>query len=268
MLAGILVITRIPELGLQSFLQGVNPTWANIFGVEGVNAGFQFLYLPGAVFLIAVVASYGIHRMIAAEIKASWATAGKQIVKAAPAILIAVPLVRIFINSGVDFNTSDLASMPLTLAEGAAAATGSAWPLVAPFVGGMGAFAAGSNTISNLMFAQFQFATAEGIGVATAPIVAAQAVGGAAGNMLTVHNVVAAAATVGLAGREGDLMRKVAIPCLYYLAMGGIISYLLVWGFGLNLGTIGAVLALGVATMVIVAAVRERREHQPLGSDV
>jgi len=260
LLAGILVITRIPELGIQSALQGVNPTWADIFGVDGVNAGFQFLYLPGAVFLVAVVASYGIHRMTASEIRGSWATASRQIVKAAPAILIAVPLVRIFINSGAAFNTSDLASMPLTLAEGAAAATGSAWPLVAPFVGGLGAFAAGSNTISNLMFAQFQFATAEGIGVATAPIVAAQAVGGAAGNMLTVHNVVAAAATVGLVGREGDLMRKVAIPCLYYLIMAGIVSYLFVWGFGLNAGTIGLGLAVGVALVVVVTAIRERRE--------
>ncbi len=263
LLAGILVITRIPELGIQSALQGVNPTWANIFGYDGVSAGFQFLYLPGAVFLVAVFASYGIHRMKVSEIKASWAVAGKQILKAAPAIVIAVPLVRIFINSGVEFSTGDLASMPLTLAEGAAAATGSAWPLMAPFVGGLGAFAAGSNTISNIMFSQFQFATAEGIGVATAPIVAAQAVGGAAGNMLTVHNVVAAAATVGMVGREGELMRKVAIPCLYYLFMAGIVSYLFVWGFGLNAGTIGFALALGVAVLVIVAAIRERRQHEP-----
>jgi lactate permease len=263
LLAVILVLTRIPELGLQSVLQGVNPTWANIFGVEGLNAGFQFLYLPGFVFLLAVVASYGIHRMEVSEIRSSWNTAGKQILKAAPAILIAVPLVRIFINSGVDFNASDLASMPLTLAEGAAAATGSAWPLVAPFVGGLGAFAAGSNTISNLMFAQFQFATAEGIGVATVPIVAAQAVGGAAGNMLTVHNVVAAAATVGLVGREGDLMRKVAIPCLYYLFTAGIVSYLFVWGFGLNVGTVGLLVLLGIAAMVIRTAARERRPSKP-----
>jgi lactate permease len=264
LLAVILVLTRIPELGLQSMLQGVNPTWANIFGVEGLNAGFQFLYLPGFVFLLAVIASYGIHRMKPSEIRSSWATAGRQIVKAAPAILIAVPLVRIFINSGVDFNASDLASMPLTLAEGAAAATGSAWPLVAPFVGGLGAFAAGSNTISNLMFAQFQFATAESIGVATVPIVAAQAVGGAAGNMLTVHNVVAAAATVGLVGREGDLMRKVAIPCLYYLFAAGIVSYLFVWGLGLNAGTVGLLIALVIAALVIRTGVKERRASEPV----
>jgi len=84
LLAGILVLTRIPELGLQAALQGVNPTWSDIFGVEGLNAGFQFLYLPGFVFLVAVIASYGLHRMKLSEIRSSWATAGKQIVKAAP----------------------------------------------------------------------------------------------------------------------------------------------------------------------------------------
>jgi lactate permease len=258
-LALILVVTRIPQIGLQAVLQGVNPTWSDIFGVTGVNAGFQFLYLPGFVFLLAVISSYVLHRMSSDEIRAGWSTAGRQIVKAAPAILIAVPLVRVFINSGTAFSTGDLASMPLTLAEGAAAATGSAWPVVAPFVGGLGAFAAGSNTISNLMFSQFQFATAESIGAATTPIVAAQAVGGAAGNMLTVHNVVAAAATVGLIGREGDLMRKVAIPCLYYLTVAGLVSYVLVWGAGANVGTVGLAVVLVVFAIVIRAGVREQR---------
>ena len=257
-LAAILVVTRIPELGIQSALQGVNPTWENIFG-QGVNAGFQFLYLPGFVFLMAVLVSYPLHRMRGSEIALAWRTAGKQIVKAAPAMLIAVPLVRIFINSGTDFSTGDLASMPLTLAEGAATAVGSAWPLVAPVVGALGAFAAGSNTISNIMFSQFQFATAEGIGIATVPVVAAQAVGGAAGNMLTVHNVVAAAATVGLVGREGDLMRKVAIPCAYYLLAAGTFTYLLVWGIGVNAGTVMLALLLATAAALLVAAARERK---------
>ncbi len=266
-LAVILVLTRIPELGIQSALRAVNPTWSDIFG-QGLSAGFQFLYLPGFVFLLAVLVSYPLHNMKRSEIAASWATAGRQMIKAAPPMLIAVPLVRIFINSGERFSASgDLASMPLTMAEGAATAVGSAWPMMATFVGAVGAFAAGSNTISNIMFSQFQFATAESIGVATAPIVAAQAVGGAAGNMLTVHNVVAAAATVGLIGREGDLMRKVAIPCLYYLTAGGIMSYLLVWGIGLNAGTAGLVVLLAVAAVVIGGAIRERRALASPASD-
>ncbi len=153
------------------------------------------------------------HHLLAAPdeplaIADTWKIAGGHILGAGAALLFALPLVRVFINSGVAFNTSDLPSMPLTLAEGAAAAAGSQWPLVAPWIGALGAFLAGSNTISNLTFSLFQFSTAEQIGANPEVTVAAQAVGGAAGNMVTIHNVVAASATVGLLGREGDLIRK------------------------------------------------------------
>ncbi len=257
-LAVVLVLTRIPELGIQAVLQAVNPTWTDILGYAGVSAGLQIVYLPGFMFLIAVVFSYLVHGMSGEEIRTSWVMAGRQIVKAAPALLIAVPLVRIFINSGTAFGSSGLASMPLTLAEGAAVAVGGAWPAVAPAIGALGAFAAGSNTISNLMFAQFQFATSEAIGADTAIVVAAQAVGGAAGNMVTVHNVVAAAATVGLIGREGDLLRRTFVALGYYLLAAGALAMLLVAGVGANLGALllGVLVLLGAG--VLVVAHRER----------
>jgi len=258
-LAGVLVITRIPDLGVQPLLRSVNPTWRDILGYPGVSAGFEVLYLPGFMFLIAVVASYFIHGMSGTEIRASWATAGRQIARAAPAMLIAVPLVRIFINSGTAFSSGELASMPLTLAEGASAAVGGAWPAVAPLIGALGAFAAGSNTISNIMFAQFQFATAEAIGASPAVVVAAQAVGGAAGNMVTVHNVVAAAATVGLIGREGDLLRRTVIALGYYLLAAGTLAQLLVAGLGANVGTGMLGLLLAVGAVLLLSA---RREHR------
>jgi len=257
-LATVLVLTRVPQLGIQSALRSVNPTWRDILGYPGVNAGFEFLYLPGFMFLIAVSASYLIHGMSGAEIRTSWATAGKQIVKAAPAMLIAVPLVRIFINSGTAFSSGELASMPLTLAAGASAAAGGAWPAIAPLIGALGAFAAGSNTISNIMFAQFQFATAEAIGASPAVVVAAQAVGGAAGNMVTVHNVVAAAATVGLIGREGDLLRRTAIALGYYLVAAGTFAMLLVAGPGANAAT---VVLVGLVATVVVMLVRTGRSR-------
>ena len=51
--------------------------------------------------------------------------------------------------------------------------------------------------------------------------VALQAVGAAAGNMVAIHNVVAASATVGLLDEEGTTMRKTIIPTLYYVAAAG-----------------------------------------------
>ena len=60
-------------------------------------------------------------------------------------------------------------------------------------------------------------------------IVAFQAVGGAAGNMICIHNIVAASATCGLVGQEGNLIRKTIIPTLYYLLMAGLIGLLYVF---------------------------------------
>src|SRR5699024_6387737 len=116
-------------------------------------------------------------------------------VSAAPALLLAVPMVQVFINSAAA--DGSMVSMPLELAHSAAALAGQAWPNVSPWVGGLGAFIAGSNTVSNMMFSYFQFSSAQQIGLtldSSAIVVALQAVGGAAGNMICVHNVVAAGA--------------------------------------------------------------------------
>ena len=100
------------------------------------------------------------------------------------------------------------------------------------------------------MFSQFQFATGVNLGVESPEtIVAAQAVGGAAGNMVAVHNVVAAAATVGLLGREGEILRKTALPMVVYSLLAGSIAFMMVFGGGLNLGTIVfALLVIGLVT--------------------
>jgi lactate permease len=84
-----------------------------------------------------------------------------------------------------------------------AASVGDIYPLFAPTVGALGAFLAGSNTVSNLMLSQYQYSVAQALGVSGATMVAAQSVGAAAGNMIAIHNVVAASATVGVMGREG-----------------------------------------------------------------
>ena len=254
--AGLLVITRIIP-PLQSWLAGLTIEWSSIVGVEGIAADFAPFYLPGFMFLLAIFATYVIHRMNARQIAASWNVAGRQIFGAGFALLLALPMVRVFINSGADFNASNLASMPLVLAEGAANLAGFTWPFFAPIIGALGAFVAGSNTVSNLTFSLFQFATAQNIGVTAAVVVAAQAVGGAAGNMITVHNVVAASATCGLLGREGALIRKTLIPLTYYLWLTGSLTFIWIYGFGLNLGTIALLLLIGV--LVILGFIGRRQ---------
>ena len=124
--------------------------------------------------------------------------------------------------------------MPVAMAEAVASSVGGVYPLFAPMVGALGAFIAGSNTASNLMLSQFQFNTAELLGISGALIVAAQSVGAAAGNMIAIHNVVAASATVGLLGREGITLRKTILPTIYYVTAAGILTMLAVYVFGVG----------------------------------
>ncbi|MEE8349693.1 MAG: L-lactate permease [Acidobacteriota bacterium] len=250
LVAGLLLVTRLPSLGLQHRLSAIQIGPTNILGT-GIGQQLQPFYLPGFIFIVVCLATYGFHGMSWQGIRLSWVMAGRQIQGAMAALLFALPMVRLFINSGADFNLSGLDSMPLALARGAAALAGGTWPFFAPWIGALGAFAAGSNTVSNLMFSLFQFATALQIQVEPLTVVAAQAVGGAAGNMITVHNVVAASATVGLLGREGALIRLTLIPMTYYCLMAGALAFLWTYGPGVNLGT--AVLLILGGTLGLLA---------------
>lgn len=261
LVAIILVLTRIPVLPLQRFLSGIQVGWSDIFGT-GISASVQPFYAPAFIFLIVVVATYLLHGMNGAQVRESWKVAANQLAGAGFALLFALPLVRVFINSGPSFNSTGLQSMPITLAEGAASIAGSLWPIFAPWIGALGAFVAGSNTVSNLTFALFQFATAQNIGMTPAVVVAAQAVGGAAGNMITVHNVVAAAATVGLIGREGALLRKTIIPMTYYVLLAGALAYLWVYGFGINPGLI-LLVAVVAGLWATLVWIRQRDARLP-----
>jgi lactate permease len=256
LVALVLVLTRVPFLPLQSTLSGIAVRWPNIFGTP-ITGAIQYLYSPGFVFLLVIFATYLIHRMTFSHIAASWRVASGQILGAGIALLFALPLVRVFINSGPNLNASGLQSMPITLAEGAASLAGSAWPFFAPWIGALGAFIAGSNTVSNLTFSLFQFATAQSIGAYPAVVVAAQAVGGAAGNMIAIHNVVAAAATVGLLGQEGAILRKTIFPMIYYCLLAGSLAFILIHGVGFNLGTIGLIAVIGLIAATI-SAIRSR----------
>ena len=145
------------------------------------------------------------------------------------ALGFAVPMVKVFINSGIP---GGLDKMPVALATGAATLAGQGWTAFAALIGAMGAFIAGSNTFSNMMFSLFQFTTALKIGLFPSIIVALQAVGGAAGNMICVHNVIAACATVGLVGAEGLLIKRNLLPMTIVGLVVGIIGIILVYTIG------------------------------------
>jgi len=248
MVAVLLVITRVPHIpGLmlkeRLTCQQVTMKFDNILKVNELaeelsipsqkikmlSQKVQLLHLPGTIFMLVSISMLWIHRMGRNRLADAWGEAVQMLARPALALSFAVAMVWVFIASGI--NVSKLDSMPLTLAAAVANITGSSWPFFSPIIGALGAFVAGSNTVSDMMFSMFQHGVAEGTGTSRLIILGLQAFGGAAGNMITVHNVVAAAATVGLVGVEGALIRKTIWPMSYYLLVGGAIGLLLSYVF-------------------------------------
>ena len=251
LVAVLLLVSRLRALPFGGWLQAWTIRWPNIFGTD-VSASVQPLFLPGTIFIVVSLITWGLHRIPTASYKTSWTTSLRVTAAASVALVFTVPMVQVFINS--DGGAAGYEAMPIALADGVAALAGSAWPIFAPFIGGIGAAVAGSNTVSNMMFSLFQFNMGQRIAVDPTWIVALQAVGGAAGNMICVHNVVAASAVVGLLGREGAVIRLTIVPFIYYALLPGSLGYLIVWYSQTGLLNAGSVLvaliAAGAAYMI------------------
>ncbi len=230
-LALLLVASRVsPEF--KASLLSVSLAFTDLLGEKGVSASIEPLYLPGGLLGLCALLATLIQARALAPLGRAVSESSRTLIGAGFVLIFTVPMVRIFINSGV--NGADLASMPVTTANFAAGLVGEFFPALSATIGALGAFIAGSNTVSNMMFSQFQFEVAQTLGVSTAAMLALQAVGAAAGNMIAIHNVVAASATVGLLGREGATLRKTALPTLYYLLVTGLIGLALMYSFHIS----------------------------------
>ena len=217
-----LVLSRIPELGINTALKYVTLSISDLLGEQGISASFSPLYLPGGIMVIVVLITYFLHKMKPMDLSKAIGESSKTLIGAGFVLVFTIPMVRILINSGL--NDLGYSSMPVAMAEWVANTMGWIYPAFAASVGALGAFIAGSNTVSNMMLSQFQFSTATNLGLTGSIMVALQAVGAAAGNMIAIHNVVAASATVGMLGREGYILRKTILPTLYYVIFAGIMG--------------------------------------------
>jgi lactate permease len=118
------------------------------------------------------------------------------------------------------------AGMTDTLARGLAEGMGAVFPLVAPWIGAIGAFMTGSNTNSNVVFGALQLRTAQLLGFQVAIILAAQTAGAALASVMAPTKVVVGASTAGMAGREGEIMRTLFIYTGLLVALVSILAIL------------------------------------------
>ena len=226
LIAVILVTTRIPAFGLKTLLSSVKITIPRILGIEGLDYELAWAYLPGIIpFTLVAFLTHFLHGMTPAQTKRAWQNTFQQISGAAVALFFGVAMVQLMLNSHV--NTAGLDSMMTTMARFMAAVAGNAFMFFAPFIGIMGTFVSGSSTVSNILFASFQYETALLLELPPVLTVALHVVGSAFGSMISFNNVVATCATVGMMGAEGRLIKRNLIPCLLYALMAVLAALLL-----------------------------------------
>ncbi len=99
------------------------------------------------------------------------------------------------------------------------AGTGGAFAILSPILGWIGVAVTGSDTSANALFGALQVQTAADAGLDPVLMASANSSGGVLGKMVSPQNLAIAAAAVGMAGKEGDLFRKVIGWSLLLLAL-------------------------------------------------
>jgi len=179
----------------------------------GFRGSMQPLRHPGTLLLLALLIGARMQGVSLYSLGPAFSASARRLLPVTAALLTMLALSRLMLHAG----------MIGALEQAAVQGLRGSWPLVAPAIGALGSFVTGSATASNILFTSLQAQTAQALGIAPVLIVAAQGFGAAIGNIICPHNVIAGAATVGLAGREGEVLRQTALPCVLYLAAGGLL---------------------------------------------
>lgn len=208
-LVGLILVTRlVPQV--TDPLRQVVLEWA----LPGPFGGrIEPLYHPGTMLLAGFLFGGLLQGRKPAELVGSVAAAVRRLVPVAIALFAMLAIARLMVHAGM------IEALAATTAR-----TGWAWPLLAPSVGAIGSFITGSATVSNILLTDLQQAAAAGLGLPMLALIAAQGFGAAVGNCAALHNIITGAATVGLQGREGDILRKTGPVCVGCLALGGVLA--------------------------------------------
>lgn len=215
---GLVLVTRLVP-GVSDVLRSIEVEWQLSGGFSG---SFAPLYHPGTLLFGGLVLGALVQRRPWSAPAAALGGALRQVGPVVVALVAMLGLSRVMVAAG----------MIDTLAQAASDFAGRSWPLVAPLVGGLGTFITGSATASNILFTDFQAATARTLGLPGLPVMGAQGFGAAAGNMIAPHNVIAAAAVVDETGNEGAVLRTTLWVAAGYLTVGGLLALLFVSLFG------------------------------------
>lgn len=202
----------------------IDLTWNDILGVADINSAWSVLYSPGTTLLAVALVVMIIHRLPLSLIKQSMLMTVKTLSIAAMSLVPTLIMVQVFANSGL--NATGLASMPVYIAEVCAAYLAPVWMIIAPVLGTIVAFVTGSSTVSTLTMSPIQYSVASQLSVPTQLALAQQISGANAGNIIAIHNVVAASTVAGLHHQEGRIIHRVLPMVGVYLVCSIVCAWL------------------------------------------
>ena len=226
---GILLLTRIPFFGLRQLLNS-EAEWVSVrvdsLGLlsvspslvfqlrailgEDLNWSYALLYVPFILpFFVASALAFILYRRPLSVFGEVLRETFGRIRKPVIALFGALIFVQLLTVDGPRASTRILGD---ALAGGA----GDLWIYFAAFLGALGSFFSGSNTISNLTFGPIQLTIAQDLKLSSTTMLALQTVGAAMGNMVAIHNIVAVCAVLGLKNEEGAILKKTFVPTLVY----------------------------------------------------
>lgn len=238
----VLLATRIEQIGLKGLLTATSPvhevplgslgvfTFTNslVIGIKDIFAAdvhwvHQLLYVPSIVpFFVVSFVSFLFFKMSPSESLSVWKETFARVKKPIIALMGALVFVSLFMVSA-----ESSPSCTIIIGTALADATGQYWQYFASYLGALGTFFSGSNTISNLTFGPIQDSIAQSLSLSRTVILSEQSAGGAMGNMVCINNIVAVCSVLGIDNKEGFILKRTVWPMLIYGLVAAIVSVFL-----------------------------------------
>lgn len=233
----LLLITRVRQIGIKDLLTTMEPLFTLHLGSLGdllisrsltlelkgifetaVNWRHKLLYVPSLLPFFAIAFfSFFLMKMKKSEMQKTWNESLEQMKLPIIALMAALVFVKLLMVGGENACSIEIGK---TLADMA----GMQWKYFASYLGALGSFFAGSNTISNLTFGGIQMSIAANLQLNKTTILALQSVGGAMGNMVCINNIVAVCVVLGITEKEGYILKRTVIPMIIYGIIAAIVA--------------------------------------------
>jgi len=241
LLIAILIVTRLQQLSFKAMMNDATSWFSVQLGSLGtfdisrglifslkdifatsINASYKLLYVPALIpFVITVLIAIPVFAVSGAKSKDIFVGSFKQTRNPFFALVGALIMVNLMLVGGDN-------SMVKIIGKSFAEATGEHWTVFASYLGAVGAFFSGSNTVSNLTFGSVQLSTAELTGLSATLVLALQSVGGAMGNMVCINNIVAVSSVLNMNNTEGAIIKRTVVPMVVYGIIAAISAIMII----------------------------------------